>query len=136
MEIEKKWRILNEVILDLPEEYIRQVKINYDAKLISIVFLEKLKELNVNNNKIIFSELKYYSYEMNDIYYLISKFSYIMIVNNYSVSYFPNYKKDGYNLFINNMMFSLHLEDDMITIEFINNNYTPISSISNINLNV
>jgi hypothetical protein len=121
MEIETKWRILNEVILDLPEEYIRQVKINYDAKLISIVFLEKVKEFKANNdNKIVFSELKYYSYEMNDIYYLISKFSYILMVNNYSVSYFPNYKKDGYNLFINNMMFSLHLEDDMITIEFIN----------------
>ncbi len=123
MDIEKKWRILNEVILDLPEEYIRQVKINYDAKLISMIFLEKLdNNHNHNNNdnnnqKIIFSELKYYNYEMKDIYYLVSKFSYILMMKNYTVAYFPNYKKDGYNLYINNMMYSLHLEDDMITLQ-------------------
>ena len=82
-----------------------------------------------------FSELKYYNYEMKDIYYLVSKFSYVMMKKNHTVSYFPNYKKDGYNLFINNMMYSLHMEDDTITIESIKD-YTPTSSISNINLNL
>lgn len=57
---------------------------------------------------------------MNDIYYLISKFSHIMMVNNYLVSYFPNYKKDGYNIFINsNMMFSLYPEDLDLIIEYV-----------------
>jgi len=118
MDIEKKWRILNEAILDLPEEYIRHIMINYDAKLISMIFLEKLNYDNHNDNqKIVFSELKYYNYEMKDMYYLVSKFSYILMMKNYTVSYFPNYKKDGYNLYINNMMYSLHLEDDMITLQ-------------------
>jgi len=122
MNIENKWRLLNEVIEDLPEEYIRQVKINYDAKFISIIFLEKLQKIIENkdeNKKIIFSELKYYNYEMKDIYYLISKFSYILMIKNYTIAYYPNYKKDGYNLFINNMMFSLYIEDDSIIFEFV-----------------
>lgn len=122
MNIENKWRLLNEVIEDLPEEYIRQVKINYDAKFISIIFLEKLQKIIENkdeNKKIIFSELKYYNYEMKDIYYLISKFSYILMIKNYTIAYYPNYKKDGYNLFINNIIFSLYIEDDSIIFEFI-----------------
>jgi len=122
MNIENKWRLLNEVIEDLPEEYIRQVKINYDAKFISIIFLEKLQKIIENkdeNKKIIFSELKYYNYEMKDIYYLISKFSYILMIKNYTIAYYPNYKKDGYNLFINNIIFSVYIEDDSIIFEFV-----------------
>jgi hypothetical protein len=111
-----KLRILNEVIEELPIDYIRQIKINYDAKIISIIFLELLKDVN-KNNKLIFNDLKYYNYEMQDIYYLISKIANIITANNYKITYFPNYKKDGYNIFINlNIMFSLYMEDDNIII--------------------
>lgn len=120
IKIDDKFKILNEVIEDLPIDIIRQIKINYDAKLISIIFLEALKDIT-KNKKIIFKDLKYYHYEMQDIYYLISKIANIfLILNNYKFNYFPNYKKDGYNIFINlTMMFDLYMEDDNITIEYI-----------------
>ena len=120
-----EYKILNEVIEELPVEYIRQVKIKYDAKLISILFLEKLKEIEngfFKEKKLIFNNLKYYHYEMEDIYYLISKIANIISQNNYKITYFPNYKKDGYNIFINtNLMFSLFMEDDNITISYLLN---------------
>lgn len=118
--ITEKFKILNEVIEELPIDYIRQVKINYDARIISIIFIEALKDLN-NNKKIIFNNLKYYNYEMQDIYYLIGKIANIIMKNNYKLAYFPNYNKDGYNIFINlNLMFSLFMEDDnIIVIEYI-----------------
>ena len=120
-----EYKILNEVIEELPDEYIRQVKIKYDAKLISILFLEKLKEIEngfFKEKKLIFNNLKYYHYEMEDIYYLISKIANIISQNNYKITYFPNYKKDGYNIFINtNLMFSLFMEDDNITISYLIN---------------
>lgn len=116
IKIDDKLKILNEVIEELPIDYIRQIKINYDAKIISIIFLELLKDVN-KNNKLIFNDLKYYNYEMQDIYYLISKIANIIMANNYKITYFPNYKKDGYNIFINlNIMFSLYMEDDNIII--------------------
>ena len=116
IKIDDKLKILNEVIEELPIDYIRQIKINYDAKIISIIFLELLKDVN-KNNKLVFNDLKYYNYEMQDIYYLISKIANIIMANNYKITYFPNYKKDGYNIFINlNIMFSLYMEDDNIII--------------------
>jgi len=116
IKIDDKLKILNEVIEELPIDYIRQIKINYDAKIISIIFLELLKDVN-KNNKLVFNDLKYYNYEMQDIYYLISKIANIITANNYKITYFPNYKKDGYNIFINlNIMFSLYMEDDNIII--------------------
>ena len=116
IKIDDKFKILNDVIEDLPIHYIRQIKINYDAKIISIIFLELLKDVN-KNNKLVFNDLKYYNYEMQDIYYLISKIANIITANNYKITYFPNYKKDGYNIFINlNIMFSLYMEDDNIII--------------------
>lgn len=116
IKIDDKFKILNDVIEDLPIHYIRQIKINYDAKIISIIFLELLKEVS-KNNKLVFNDLKYYNYEMQDIYYLISKIANIITANNYKITYFPNYKKDGYNIFINlNIMFSLYMEDDNIII--------------------
>jgi len=116
IKIDDKFKILNEVIEELPIDYIRQIKINYDAKIISIIFLELLKNIS-KNNKLVFNDLKYYNYEMQDIYYLISKVANIIITNNYKMAYFPNYKKDGYNIFINlNILFSLYMEDDNIII--------------------
>ncbi len=116
IKIDDKFKILNEVIEDLPIDYIRQIKINYDAKIISIIFLKLLKDIS-KNNKLVFNDLKYYNYEMQDIYYLISKIANIIMTNNYKITYFPNYKKDGYNIFINlNIMFSLYMEDDNIII--------------------
>ena len=55
---------------------------------------------------------------MEDIYYLISKIVNILIANNYKVNYYPNYKKDGFNLFINSLMFSFYYEIEEIIIEF------------------
>jgi len=116
IKVDDKFKILNEVIEELPIDYIRQIKINYDAKIISIIFLELLKNIS-KNNKLVFNDLKYYNYEMQDIYYLISKVANIIITNNYKMAYFPNYKKDGYNIFINlNILFSLYMEDDNIII--------------------
>jgi len=120
-----EYKILNEVIEELPIEYVRQIKIKYDAKLISILFLEFLNKhkisKNSNENKLVFNNLKYYHYEMEDIYYLISKIANIITENNHKISFFPNYKKDCYNIFINtNLLFSLYMEDDNITIEYIN----------------
>lgn len=117
-----EYKILNEVIEELPIEYVRQIKIKYDAKLISILFLEFLNNIenNSNKNKLVFNNLKYYHYEMEDIYYLISKIAHIITQKNYKINYFSNYKKDGYNIFINtNLMFSLYMEDDNIIIEYI-----------------
>jgi len=117
--IDYKFKILCEVIEELPIDIIRQIKINYDAKLISLILIEGLKDI-LKNNKLIFNELKYNNYEMQDIYYLISKIANILILEEYNMIFFPNYKKDGYNLFINKkMMFSLYKENNIIIIEYV-----------------
>ena len=118
--INEKFKILNEVIEDLPDDYIRQIKINFDAKIISIIFMEKLKNENEKEKyKLVFNDLYYDNYKMQDIYYLIAKISNILIENNYNITYFSNYKKNGYNIFMNNCYtYNLNQEfDDVIIIE-------------------
>jgi len=117
--INDKFKILNEVIEDIPDDYIRQIKLNFDAKIISIILLEKLNK-NINEKyKLIFNELHYDNYKMQDIYYLIAKISNNILENNYKINYFPNYKKNGFNIFINNSYtFDLYQDfDDVIIIE-------------------
>ena len=114
-----KLKILNEVIDDLPTDIIKKIKINYDVKYISIIFLKALENI-YQNEKIIFNELAYDNYLMENIYYLISKLAPLLETKNFKISYFPNYKKDGYNIFINsNMMFSLYPEYPDLIIEYI-----------------
>lgn len=115
--IEEKFKILNDSIEEIPIEYIRQIKINYDAKYISYILLKFLNN-NENKNKLIFNKLKYQDYLMEDLYYLIAKIA-TNINNNYKISYFPNYKKDGFNIFVNKQLLILYQEDDIIIIEFI-----------------
>lgn len=110
--INEKFDILNDVIEDLPIEFIRQIKINYDSIYVSTIIK---RTLNDNNDKIIFNELKYDNYKMEDLYFLISKTSHILSLSNIKINYFVNFKKDGYNLFINSSMFcNLYIEDDDI----------------------
>lgn len=122
LDLNEKYNILIDVVEDLPIEFIRQVKINYDSRYISKIFIFELNKIINNHNdkktKIIFNELKYDNYKMEDIYYLISKIVNILIANNYKVNYYPNYKKDGFNLFINSLMFSFYHEIEEIIIEF------------------
>ncbi len=122
LDLNEKYNILIDVVEDLPIEFIRQVKINYDSRYISKIFIFELNKIINNHNdkktKIIFNELKYDNYKMEDIYYLISKIVNILIANNYKVNYYPNYKKDGFNLFINSLMFSFYYEIEEIIIEF------------------
>jgi len=114
IDIDERYRILNDIIEDLPNEYIRQIKINYDAKCISIIILR-----NLDINKLVFTNLKYDNYEMQDIYYLISKISVILSSKNYKISHFPNYKKDGFNIFINDILYSFYKEDEDIILELL-----------------
>lgn len=114
--IEDKLKILNEVIEELPDEFIRYVNINYDARVISIILTKLVK--NKNNKIIIFTNLKYNDYKMEDIYYLISKIANLMITTN--LTFFPNYKKDGFNIFINkNLSIILYKNNDYLTMEFL-----------------
>jgi hypothetical protein len=114
--ISDELKIFNEIIEDLPPEFIRQLKINYDARFISIILLKLLNE-DSNRNKIIpFTKLKYDDYKMEDIYYLISKIA----SNINSITFFPNYKKDGFNIFINKILtISLYKNNNHLTIEFL-----------------
>lgn len=115
MNIENK--LLNEVIEELPIEFIRQSKISYDAKFISIIFKNALKDI-LNNKRIILNQLKYDNYEMKDIYYLISKVIDLM-KDNYDIKFYPNYKKDGYNIFIHpNIMYVLFKDVDDLILEY------------------
>lgn len=116
--IEEKFKILNDSIEEIPIEYIRQIKITYDSKYISYILLKILNVNNDNNKKLLFNKLKYQDYLMEDLYYLISKIANI-INNTHKISYFPNYKKDGFNIFINKQPLLLYQEDDIIIIEFI-----------------
>jgi len=113
--IEDKYKYLNEVIDELPNDIMRTIKIKYDAKIISLMFNKSIK--NNDENKLVFNELKFYYYDMQDLYYLISRISSSL---NYNLTYYPNYKKDGYNIFINQKkLYNLYLEDDIIIIEYI-----------------
>jgi len=111
--------ILNQVIEDLPIEYIRQIKINYDAKIIISQLLNSLNS-NTKNYKLIISKLKYDNYEIQDIYYLISKISYEICNNNFNMKFYANYKKDGFNIFINDIYtIDLYKEDEELIFNFI-----------------
>ncbi len=116
--ISEELKIFNEIIEDLPHEFIRQIKINYDARFISIILLKLLND-NSNRNKIIpFANLKYDDYKMEDIYYLISKIA--SNINSYHITFFPNYEKDGFNIFINKILtISLYKNNNHLTIEFL-----------------
>lgn len=110
IDISDKYRILNEIIEDLPFEFIRQLKINFDAKVISIILL-RLLNINSRNNIIEIDDLKYDNYRMEDIYYLLSKI--ISHINEYHITFYPNYKKDGFNIFINKTLtISLYKKND------------------------
>jgi len=120
IDINDKFKILNEVIEDLPIDYIRQIKINYDTKIISIIFIENLNNNN-KNKKLVFNNLKYDNYQMQDIYYLVAKLAHLLTLNNFKINYYSNYNKNGYNIFINqNMIYSLFIQDDDIIIEYFN----------------
>ena len=114
-----KLKILNEVIDELPNDIIRKIKINYDIKYISIIFLKALDNI-IDNHKIIFNELSYDNYIMENIYYLVSKLAHLLETKKFKINYYPNSKKNGYNIFINsNMMFYLFMEDEDLIIEYI-----------------
>jgi len=120
IDINDKFKILNEVIEDLPIDYIRQIKINYDTKIISIIFIENLNNNN-KNKKLVFNNLKYDNYQMQDIYYLVAKLAHLLTLNNFKMNYYSNYNKNGYNIFINqNLIYSLFIQDEDIIIEYFN----------------
>jgi hypothetical protein len=55
---------------------------------------------------------------MKDIYYLISKVIDLM-KNDYDIKFYPNYKKDGYNIFIHpNIMYILFKDIDDLILEY------------------
>jgi len=117
--INEKFNLISNVIEDLPIEYIRQIKINYDCKYISIILLEILDNNLYYKQKIfIFNELKYNNYKIEDLYYLISKLS--NTINKYKIASYPNLHKDGFNVYVNTKyMFNIYEKNKYITIDFI-----------------